>query len=252
MKKLDPARPGIANGFRELSFIGSKCFIIDIPFKEAVNLRRFWLFIKPTLFLKGSRPTSTTAFGNPILENQLIVAPHYPKQFSRDLGKGMYNWPTREPGASSSYVMHFYVRGIEVLEKRSKYNKPCDIEFPDLDYLLIESALKKLGCRPPYWKNVSLLSLPDCSSHEKMQQASKMAFGLIYDDVEREAMLESMPCRGLERIHYDVYDEPFTDQNFYSNPILNGSLGIFVEFKEKTYKELKHVRSMDEQALIGN
>ena len=55
----------------------------------------------------------------------------------------------------------------------------------------------------------------------------------------------------IRRIQYEVSDEPLTDEIVKDYPILNDSLGIYFEFKEPTYKELKHVRSMDGQALIG-
>ena len=142
--------------------------------------------------------------------------------------------------------MHFFVRGTEVLERRNKYRYPCTMDFPDFDNLIKESVLNEIGCKPPYWNSSSLLPL--CTNQKKMKKSTNLITKLLYRDAERYATLKSLPCRGLERIQYDSVDEQLSDDD----PALNGSLTILFEFMESTYKDLKHVRSMDLQALIGN
>ena len=53
------------------------------------------------------------------------------------------------------------------------------------------------------------------------------------------------PCRSLERFSYDV------EHVQLPQIVLNGKLGISFDFTEFTYKEIKTVRGMDIQALIG-
>ena len=85
-----------------------------------------------------------------------------------------------------------------------------------------------------------------------MKNATNLISKLLYDDENRATRLKSLPCRGLEKIQYDLVNEDFPSALLSVFPVLNGSLTIYFEFTESTYKELKHVRNMDIQALIGN
>ena len=60
------------------------------------------------------------------------------------------------------------------------------------------------------------------------------------------------PCRSLERIFYDSIDVETPQFLIEKNPWMNESVLMNFEFKEATYKEVKLVRGMDVQALIGN
>ena len=64
--------------------------------------------------------------------------------------------------------------------------------------------------------------------------------------------MSSVPCRSLERVNYDHFDQKFSDAELSAFPALNETLGLYFYFKESTYKELKHVKSIDRQSLIGN
>ena len=59
------------------------------------------------------------------------------------------------------------------------------------------------------------------------------------------------PCRSLERISYDAIDVENPQIWMRYNHWLNESVGVPLDFKEWTYKEVKSVRGMDIQALIG-
>ena len=88
-----------------------------------------------------------------------------------------------------------------------------------------------------------------------MQRALQLLMYLAYSnkiqaDVMRLRLLA--PCRGLERIDYDYFDDEWSDTELSSSPVFNESLGLVFYFKESTYKEFVHVKSIDEQSLIGN
>lgn len=243
-----PTRSKIMPGFKELSVGGMKCLTIDILFEKDLTLFVFGMFLKPEIFLHGRRPSALV--GNPFESNGFIVNPHYPKQALRFLTLARNSWPARGKHASKSYTMHFFVRGTEVLERRNKYRYSCTMGFPDFDNLIKESVLNEIGCKPPYWNSSSLLPL--CTNQKKMSKANNLINKLLYSDAERYAILKSLPCRGLERIQYDFVDDQFNNEFLLEYQAQNGSLAISFEFMESTYKELKHVRSMDLQALIGN
>ena len=238
-------------GLKELSFLGMKCLTIDIPSHRDVHLDKFWLYVRPEIFLQGIRPSITT--GHPFLKNRFIVQLHYPKQCLRYITRGTRHWSLRDETAMKSYVMRFNLHSIEVMERRNKYWKPCDINFPDLDNQIKELVLERIGCKPPYWNSSSSLTL--CSKVEEMRNASKFFYEILYSDAKLDAVLGLVPCRVLERISFDAADVEFPDQTKDPNDkwhYLTGSVGIYFDYKESNYKEVKHVRSMDGQALIGN
>ena len=247
-KEIEPTSTGIMPGFEEISLYGQKCFKIDILFEKDLSLQVFWLFLKPEIFLHGRRPSNVD--GNLFLENGFMVIPHYPKQILRRMSQGQVSWPARGNDAPKSYSMHFFIKSIDVLERRNKYRNPCNMDFADLDNLIKQSVLKEIGCKPPYWNSSS--PLPLCNNQKEMRKANNLISKLLYSDTKRAAILKSLPCRGLERIQYDFAEEEFPNDVSSESPGLNGSLRFTFEFMESTYKELKHVRSMDLQALIGN
>ena len=255
-KELDPrATDVIMHGFKEFNAFGAKCFTIDFPFEKDLSMLRFWLLLKPEVFSGGVRPSVTAI--DPFAENRLVVYPHYPKQFVRHFFRdlpSMGMWPSRGKRSPKSYVMRFNIKGIEVLEKRNKRNKPCAMGLPDFDDMFVQDVLMKLGCKPPYWAAwKSSTSYPTCRDPNKMEQARKLVANLTYGYEVQEDVMSSTPCRGLERIDYDHFDDDeFSDTELSRAPIFNESLGLVFHFKESTYKELKHVKSMDGQSLIGN
>ena len=85
-----------------------------------------------------------------------------------------------------------------------------------------------------------------------MEDARKLVTELTYSNEIQEDVISSAPCRGLERIGYDHVDDKFSDLELADSPVVNESLGFVFYFKDSTYKELKHVKSIDEQSLIGN
>ena len=254
-KELDPTSPElIMHGFREFGAFGANCFTLDFPFERDLSLSKFWLLLKPEVFVGGVRPSFSAV--NPLFENQFIVYLHYPKQFVRHFVKdlpSMGMWPNRGKHSPKSYRMRFNIKGMEVLEKRNKRNKPCTTGLPDFDDLFIQEVFTKLECKPPYWASwKSSTPLPTCRDVNKMEEAAKLVNNLTYSYEIQEDIMSSVPCRGLERINYDHSDDTFSDAELSRAPILNDTLGLYFYFKESTYKELKHVKSIDEQSLIGN
>ena len=59
------------------------------------------------------------------------------------------------------------------------------------------------------------------------------------------------PCRSLEMIRTDVKDAKTPDFWIEDEPWMNTSVGLILDFTEFTYKEVRSVRGMDAQALIG-
>ena len=227
-------------GFKEFSIFGVRCFTIDIPFEKDLKLMRFWINLKNSIFSSGTRP----AFGgNPILDPMFIVAPHYPKQFYAQVNLGQKKWPVRKRDASPSYIMEFNLRNVEIYERRDKYDEKCEEGIPDNDGMIDDWILEKVGCKPPYWSAIS--DLPLCSTFPELQLAGRLIQIAIWGDLKSVNYTETLPCRSLEKIQYDVSDI----DDLYSNA---SNLQIVLNLREYTYKEVKSVRSMDMQGFVGS
>ena len=230
-------------GFREFSFLSTKCVSIDIPFNKGHPISYFWIALKYDIFLGGKRLDNP--YDHLLKENQFIVALHYPNQLLGNIVTGIRKWPYRGNDTSLGYVMQFNIRNVEVLEKRNKYLKPCTHGVPDIDDLIIGNVLSETGCKPPYWNSSS--SLPLCLKSEDMEKAANLIEGVAFGHVSRKKIIETPPCRTLEKQQFDVYDAPHPDNFEYKDEIT-----MWFDFKELTYKEVKSIRSMDRQALVGN
>ena len=253
-KEIDPNSRDIMTGFSQLTFVGLNCFTIDLLLEKHGSLITFFLALDPKVLGQEGRP-SFDFFDSPLVQNRFIVHLHYPNQMLRYFAKGlptMGYWPASK---EKSYAIRFTVRDIEVLERRDKRNARCDSNFLDFDQLITKFVLTQMNCKPPYWN--SSLSLPFCSNQpksfsKKMNLAIKYLSISTFTDRYSDYFLRSLPCRGLENIYYDYVDEKFPNNMLSTFPGLNGSLIIYFDFKSSTYKELKHVRSFNEQTLIGN
>ena len=115
----------------------------------------------------------------------------------------------------------------------------------------MQNALQTVGCKPPYWSSKS--SLPLCSKRKQLYDinflvANDAALG---DEMEVSYAVRT-PCRSLESIQYDVMDVETPEKWKKNTTWMNESIGVILDFTELSYKEIKRVRGMDVQALIGN
>ena len=158
--------------------------------------------------------------------------------------QGQRNWPVREKNTTKSYVMDFNVRNIEIFERRNKYKEPCIKGIPDNDEQIQQWITQKINCKPPYWNSSS--EMPPCSNRHELKKANDFILSALDRGIKSLDRKEKVPCRSIEKIQYD-----FRDIDMENN---DGSpkVQIDVNFRESTYKEIKNIRSMDLQGLIGN
>ena len=200
-----------------------------------------YISFKADIFNGGVRPTYHAGSHRGFLEDFFYLTPHYPQQFFRNFWQGQRRWPDRGKNKSKTYITQVSVSNVEVSQKRSKYKEPCTTGFPNNDHQIIQWITNKIGCNPPYWKFAS--QLPLCSSKEELQEATTL---FVSATTKNSNYTEDQPCRGLEKIQFDTLDIDW--ENDYETPWVQFQI-IFDEF---SYKEVKSVRSMDEQTLIGN
>ena len=114
-----------------------------------------------------------------------------------------------------------------------------------------KNALKMAGCKPPYWSSHS--ALPLCSNKKQLYDINVFVANDAAISGEMEASyVARTPCRSLESIQYDVMDVETPEKWKNEEPWMNDSIGVMLDFTELSYKEIKRVRGMDVQALIGN
>ena len=232
-------------GFGEYSFIGFRCFSIEIPFQKGLIIKKFYVHFKSSIF--GREARLANPFGSPSQENQFRISLHYRKQLINQMNFARRNWPLRDSSSPKGYLMLLTVGHTEILVRRSTNQSPCVNGIPDYDQEVIQNALKIVGCKPPYWSSKS--SLPLCSNGKQLYDIN---FLVANDAAENGEMKVRTPCRSLESIQYDVMDVETPEKWKRKTPWMNESIGVLLDFTELSYKEIKRVRGMDVQALIGN
>ena len=157
----------------------------------------------------------------------LLTLLHYPKQLFMSYRTIRY-WTSRT-SANSSYVMRFFVRGAEILQRRNKNLRSCDENWNDYDHNVLQEHLNKVGCRPPYVGN-DVAELPICSNKEQMASAMLL---LKSDDYGSRP-----PCRSMERIHY-TFNEETMESTVWMNP---GTFWINFSIFNPHFKEILQTR----------
>ena len=232
----------IAPGLKDHSMFALKCFSIDIPYMKSKKLLKAYVHINGSIFPSGIRP----AFANdPITEDMFLVNLHYPRQCYRHMNTAQNNWPVRNVNSSKRYSMEFNVRNVEVLELRNKYQDPCSEGIPDFDKDIPNWIMDKNSCKPPYWNSLSS-TLSSCSTLEQFRYTGYLVLKAVFGALDMVDYDEEYPCRSLEKIQYDSQDIDLPHDEFGS------MVSLVFNFKEFTYKEIKSVRGMDLQGLIGN
>ena len=239
--------------FKVHSMFGQKCFSLNFPYKQGQKLTQAYLTVKPNIFPNNTRPSNVgSSISSSQWDDMFAVALHYPNQLLRKIGTQQRNWPDRSNKRGKSYTMEFNIRNAEVIVKRNKYGEPCAEDIPNFDLEIYEWIMNSVGCKPPYWKNFPL-TLADCNTIEQLRHVRQLLL-LIYSGKFAEANYTGMlPCRSLERIQFDVSDIETPDSDMAKRHEEAHSLvKLRFNFREFTYKEVKSVRSMDIQGLIGN
>ena len=228
--------------FQVKSIFGNKCFSLNFPFKRGQKLTQASVVMLPDIFPSKSRPS--TKVRDPIGDDMFSVVLHYPKQLLRKISTQQMNWPDRSQYPNKAYLMEFNIRNTEVIEKRNKYDMPCADGIPDFDDEITGWIIHSTGCKPQFWNSFPA-SLPICSTQEQLQNIRKLLTLIFSDQFEKANYTGQLPCRSLERIQFEAMD-------IEMKGVKHSAIQLKFRFREFTYKEVKSVRSMDLQGLIGN
>ena len=236
-------------GLKELSLSSQKCITIDIPFDKGHTLSGFYVYLNSSIFGNGGRLANPDVLFSVFSENQFHLNIHYPNQFFRRAKISKKHWPFRGEGSSRNYIMRLTVESTDVLVRRNTHLTPCIEGVPEHDQNILKYVLEKVQCKPPYWNSTS--NLDHCSQQKQYRQVIEAIREAFYIGNAKKFFTVENPCRSLERISYDGMDIEIRQTWIKRYPWMNESVGVVLNFKELTYKEIKSVRGMDIQALIG-
>ena len=235
-------------GFNEYSFGAARCFTIKIPSQKDLIIKKFFVRFNSSIF--GEEGRLPNPVGKAAAENAFRVALHYRHQLIFKMVFAKENWPIRDESSPRGYQMLLTVGHAEVLVRRNTIQTPCMEGIPDYDQKAIKTTMKKVGCKPPYWHSKS--SLPPCSNRKQMYYILATAYNAGLSGKVHKSWKNEAPCRSLENIQYDVMDVETPEKWKKEKPWMNDSIGLNLVFTDLSYKEIKRVRGMDMQALIGN
>jgi hypothetical protein len=219
-----------------------KSFSVDIPYHKGERVIKIWTEIKTNIFVGGVRPDTANYNPSSSRFGGFSFLLHYPGQVFRSWARGIgkWSWPKRTNTSSKSYEMSFTRRNMDVVVRRNKKSKPCDLNWRNYDADMQGTLMRRSGCRPPYYDKIDL---PVCSTGAKMW----MVTHLTPHDFEEDG--HPPPCRAISKLQFDYQDVEY-DTNGGSNG--NASFSLSVASLDPTFKLIELVRDYNIQTLIGN
>ena len=177
---------------------------------------------------------------NAALENVIhkvkrwFVIFNYPNQFLRRMEGSTLIW-NHERNSSNRDI--FEIISFEIVKRRNKRNEPCLSDWRDYDDFVIESHMKKVGCRAPYQKPFK--NYPKCQTVQDIKSSIFDGHALARDEFD-------MPCQEMPDIsykHIHHYEEIAENDTKKAK--------ILVQFPQRG-KVISQSRAIDGQTLIGN
>ena len=223
-----------------------KCFGVDVPFHKDERILQLGIKIDTRIFPNKKRPADTDLTNR---NGGMMTNVHYPMQFMR--GKFWNScWPPRGANESGNYALSLDLKGMEILTERSKLAQECIAGYPNYDGQMIMNIVQSLGCRPPYVSSLKT-NLSMCTTRQQFVAAQQLHMGQLgVSKLDRPQIglsnLDFLPCRDMQKLHFSVMEMP--EMGNRTTP----SMTIVFQQKDVTYKEIKKVREMGIQALVGN
>ena len=243
MKKGQKSKPR----YKEGSVLGTKCFTIESPFIKGNAINGLFVYFKSGIFGKGGRLANPA--GRFVEENQFQLRLNFRDQLTRMVMVPKHFWPLRSHESPSSYLMRVTVDNIDVLVRRNTYQNPCINGIPKYDESVMRYILEKVKCKPPYWNSTS--TFDNCSEQKQLKQLSTLIFEAMEIGNIKDFYTVQTPCRSLERVSFDSIDVETPNKWMEQHHWTNDTVGMIIDFREWTYKEVTNMRGMDVQSLIG-
>ena len=200
-------------GFRKKNF--HNCYALQTPHDNQIN--QFAVRIRSSKFPSGFRSTNYT----------FVALLHYPNQLLISYKTLRHGFSKQQ--AENNYAMRFYIRGVEILQRRNKNSRVCNENWHNYDHDIFHDHMNRVGCRTPYQGNDS--NTPAlCSSKEQMSK-SMMIF-------RSDGYGADPPCRSMEKIDY-TYSENDLSHSKYAK---KGSFWLTLYILNPQFKEIVQAR----------
>ena len=191
------------------------CYELSIPPDR--NIRKFWFRINTKIFPSRIRPKS---YG-------FMTILHYPNQalIAKTLNY-LWSHPWNE---NKSHDMQFQIRGVEVLRRRQKWQRPCHEDWSNYDHYIMKKHVDLVGCRAPYLLLNNRTHL--CRTKKQMEKR-------FYFRVDGVGL--GPPCREMKKI-YESYTESTHNQEEISWS-RKGYFWLSVTVLDDDFKEISETR----------
>ena len=163
-----------------------KCFTLDVPYIDQKLIWDIQLFMKNTMFPHGRRPEPSDNY-------HFYTYLNYPGQRFTSYSTIKYYWDSRE-NRTSSYMMAFEMKNMDVTSHRNKRRKPCFADWRSYDQMIMDDIILSTGCRPPHWDTT--LDVKLCSNASQMRS-------FVDQPVTSKVNSYAPPCQTIERLDYD-------------------------------------------------
>jgi hypothetical protein len=225
----------------------TKCFSMDVPFKEGTKLNRLRLFIRSQIFPQ-------TINEQYMFEKNFGVFLHYPGQLFRSPIRKLYKHIQNE---SLLKVMKFKMQNIEVLIRRNKASQKCNELWKKDDNRILDKIVRAIKCEPTHWKLDSSDILKNrnnvtiCSNKKKMQLFSRHSpLAFLIPNINFLNNL-SPPCHDVTQSLYEYKEEEWSKEEFKGLDVEANFFEINLAFPSSVYKEIVQIRAYGLSSLVG-
>ena len=205
-----------------------KCFTIDIPNKLRTKIHKVAILLDASMLQSEN---NGKGYG-------LRIEIHYPNQYhsstmSKTSWKGLY--------AKNDFTIHFEIQNIIIVNLRNKRKRYCNENWKNDDFITKSKFLRKVGCRPPHWKEFS--NQPNCSNKDQMYKFAWM-------NLEQE----TRPCRKVQKVIYSYEELDFMKPDLLMIPRKENErlFKLSIDFDNSMFMDINHIRAFDIETLIGN
>ena len=199
------------------------CYSLQIRHDDSINA--FSVEIPNKIYPNATRNRGYSA----------LALIHHPNQLLTSGETLSYGFQQRTE--NTSYSMNFQIKGVERIQRRNKRSFPCNENWKNHDFDILENHARNIGCTPPYHERI--IGIPVCSTKNELLASM---FNLRFDDYGMHP-----PCQAMEKIYYN-YQEPDMDGTAWYKP---GHFWIGIWINNPKFKEIVQKQAIDLNGLVG-
>ena len=133
---------------------------------------------------------------------------------------------------------------METIRRRNKVNDACNENWRQDDQTIMNGAIHRINCTPPYWKTEGAVKLqrPVCTKMQELREFYRPTGKLVIKSCRHISKLSSVEISYPSKYYHDRLNSSLANNHFF----------VVINFPTPLFREIKLVRSFDSQTLIGN